>query len=131
MRRPYQKPQRTPAQEQYFQAVKQANHGEGTFITRWLQFAANIPFPFQRQTMFHPGRNWRFDFSDPITQTAVEISGGAHIAGMERLAQDFEKSNAAVEDGIAILHYTPDDVEHSPARVIGQVLRVLEKRSRK
>lgn len=119
---------RTPAQQAYMAAVRQNNHGEATFLTRWLQHAANIPFPFQRQSMFHPGRNWRFDFFDPLTLTAVEVSGGAHIAGLERLAADFEKINAAMEDGIAVLHYTPDQVEYQPERVIGQVLRVLEKR---
>ncbi len=114
------------------------NHGEESFITAWSRYAANIPFPFQRQVMFHPGRNWKFDFYDESVKIAVEvdgrlhqeieIGGGTRIANKEQAAKDREKRNAAVCDGIWVLVYSAEEVEFQPKMVITQVLEVWQQR---
>lgn len=132
------RPKKTPAQIAYAKVCRENNHGEAAFIRAWEQ-NAGIDFPFERQVMFHPGRNWKFDFYDEATLTAVEVDGGLHqeinvegnrFANKTQAAQDREKRNAAVQDGIACLVYSPDEIESDPRSVISQVLLVLEKRRR-
>jgi len=131
--------QRTPAQIAYSQACRRNNHGEASFETRWNQYCPKAPFPFERQVEFRPNRRWSFDFYDEETRTAIEIDGDIHseidvngqkIVNRNKQAADREKRNAAIEEGIAVLVYTPDYVEYQPERVIKQILLVLERRRR-
>lgn len=64
---------------------------------------------------FAPPRKWAFDWCWPEWRLAVEIEGGAWIAGRHTRAQgfikDMEKYNAAAVLGWRVLRFTPQQIE--------------------
>jgi len=86
---------------------------------------------------FHPTRQWRFDYQFE-GKVAVEIDGGNHMAkwskklnrcvvvGRHTKDADYEKINAAIEEGWIILRYTGAMLKSNPVGCIEQIKRVLE-----
>lgn len=92
---------------------------------------AELPEPVREyQFAAHLKRRFRFDFSWPLVQVAVEIEGaiyrpgrGAHssVSGIKR---DIEKHNLAVELGWRVLRFHGDQVRDGTALdVVERVLR--------
>lgn len=60
------------------------------------------------------GRKWRLDFAHQESKIATEIDGGEFAAGAHnrgaRMARDYEKRNAALEQGWAVFQLTGQQV---------------------
>lgn len=72
------------------------------------------------QHIFHPSRQWRFDFSWPIAKVAVEIQGvsssqhpvtGPMHNSLNSLSRDYEKHNSALLLGWRILYFLGKDLK--------------------
>jgi hypothetical protein len=115
---------------------------EGRFWTRWRDRTPPELTPI-RQHKFHDKRKWMFDFywgpwasSSPLAVEIVGLSGrgkyGQRTVGRHQTRQgmiaDFEKHNAAVEMGIAVL-YVPTSAIDDP-KTYEMVERVLLGRRR-
>ena len=102
-------------------------------LERSFAFALkSVGVDMEQQYKFHPTRRWRLDFSHVETKTAVEVDGGefmldgggAHNRG-RRMANDYEKRNAAIEMGFVVFQLTGGMVRKDPvgwARRIGKVI---------
>ena len=89
--------------------------------------AVGMPEPI-REHKFHPDRKWRLDFYWD-TGWAVEIKGGGWVQGRHNriaitMRKEYEKLNAAIEQGIRVLQYTGEQVKTGEA--ILQVQRILK-----
>lgn len=66
--------------------------------------------------IFHPVRQWRFDYADPAHFIAIEIEGGIWRQGggahshPTNIIRDMHKYNAATLLGWRILRYQPPDI---------------------
>lgn len=90
---------------------------------------------WEAEAMFHPTRNWRFDFANEAGLVAIEVDGGAYTRGRHTrgagFVEDQAKRNAAVMLGWAVLHCTPQtffaliDDAHRLARSRAAVLKRL------
>ena len=85
-----------------------------------------------QQVKFHPKRRWRLDFGDVESKVGVEIDGGefangAHNRGV-RMANDYEKRNAALKLGWAIFQLTGAMVKKDPVGWARRVKAVIERR---
>ena len=85
-----------------------------------------------QQVKFHPKRRWRLDFGDVSSKVGVEIDGGefangAHNRGV-RMAQDYEKRNAAIELGWTIFQLTGAMVKNDPVGWASRIKDVIERR---
>lgn len=82
-------------------------------------------FYSDREFRFHPTRKWRFDLAFPDKKVAVEVDGGAFIAGRHTRGAGFEadceKQSEAAALGWRIIRCTPRQVES------GQALAWLER----
>ena len=90
--------------------------------------AVGLPDPV-REYKFHPDRRWRLDFYWE-TGWAVEINGGGWVQGRHNrnaitMRKEYEKLNAAIEQGIRVLQYTGEQVKTGEAVI--QVQRILKK----
>ena len=73
--------------------------------------AIGLPVPVAEHR-FHASRRWRFDFAWPDDRLAVEVEGGAFVAGRHTRGSGFEK----------------DIEKYAEATALGwRVLRVLPK----
>ena len=99
-------------------------------LERSFAFALkSVGVEMEQQYKFHPTRRWRLDFADISSSVAVEIDGGefangAHNRGV-RMANDYEKRNAAIEMGFVVFQLTGGMVRKDPvgwARRIGKVI---------
>lgn len=72
--------------------------------------SAGFPNP-EVEYRFHPTRRWRFDIAWPDKMLAIEIEGGAWIAGRHNrpagYIKDMDKYNEAALLGWRVLRYTP------------------------
>lgn len=88
--------------------VKYCRSLEERFIFAWRKRYGDLPQP-KRQYVFHPDRDWPFDFAWPKYKLAVEIHGGSFIFGGHNRgksqANDFEKANHAIELGWKLLAF--------------------------
>ena len=95
--------------------------------------AAKLPEP-AREFIFHPTRNFRFDFCwpDERYRLAVEINGGNRLAtigrdgkpyavGRHTQDKDLTKLNEAVLLGYRVLTFTPDMVKS------GEAIQIIER----
>ena len=87
-----------------------------------------------QQYRFHPTRRWRLDFADVDSLVAVEIDGGefangAHNRGV-RMANDYEKRNAAIEMGFVVFQLTGGMVRKDPVGLARMVKRCIEARKK-
>ena len=87
-----------------------------------------------REYQFHPTRKWRLDFASVAEKVGVEVDGGefingggAHNRGV-RMANDYEKRNAAIELGWAIFQLTGAMVKNDPVGWAKRVKAVIERR---
>jgi len=85
-----------------------------------------------QQYKFHPTRRWKMDFADPVSLVAVELDGGefsngAHNRGA-RMANDYEKRNAAIELGWVVFQLTGAMVKNDPLGWAKRVKAVIEER---
>jgi very-short-patch-repair endonuclease len=82
---------------------------------------AGLPKP-EPEFRFHPSRKWRFDFAFPAQSLAVEVDGGAFIAGRHTrgagFVKDIEKMNTAVLMGWRVLRFTPQQVQSGEALTV-------------
>lgn len=61
--------------------------------------------------MFHPRRQWRFDFAFEDVFLAIEIQGyGRGHASYVGMKSDYEKHNAAIELGWSLLYLMKHDL---------------------
>lgn len=78
--------------------------------------AGKIPPTVVRELLFHPVRKWRFDFSVPVVQLAVEIEGGIHTRGRHTRGVgyqgDLDKYNAALALGWRVFRFSTTDVRN-------------------
>jgi very-short-patch-repair endonuclease len=88
--------------------------------------ALGLPAPV-RECRFHPDRKWRFDFAWPDQRLAVEVEGGAWVAGRHVRGRGFEadarKYLAAAAMGWTVLRVTPSMVRSGEA--VAAVQRLL------
>lgn len=88
---------------------KKKDHIEIALFEEFKSFGLPLPV---KQHVFHPQRDWRFDFAWVEKKIAVEVQGGIYIpftghnngAAMER---DYEKFNAATRFGWALFLFGP------------------------
>lgn len=73
--------------------------------------------PFEKEFMFHPERQWRFDYAYPDQKIAIEIEGlvqpwrkSRHTQN-EGYKEDCIKYNAAAELGWRVFRFTQDMTE--------------------
>lgn len=78
---------------------------------------------------FHPQRRWRFDWYIPSIKVAVEIEGGAWIAGRHNrpigYLKDMEKYNTATLMGIRVYRIARDDLK-SARKIVAHLSRINE-----
>ena len=71
------------------------------------------------QHVFHPTRQWRFDFSWPDRRLAVEVDGGTWVGGAHSrgsgIEKDCEKLAAAVILGYRVMRATTNQVRDGTA----------------
>ena len=72
-------------------------------------------YEFESEFKFHPTRKWRFDYCQTESQTAIEVEGGIFANGRHTRGvgyqKDMEKYNAAIEQGFAVLRFTPQQMK--------------------
>jgi len=97
--------------------VKKKASGSSTLSESELEqnffefFKANGFFPKQ-QVLFHPTRQWRFDFAWPDHKVAIEIQGfGKGHNSYAGMSSDYEKHNAAMLLGWKILYFMGHDLD--------------------
>lgn len=90
-----------------------AERGFATLI-RW----AGLPEP-EREVQFAPPRKWRWDFAYPDRKLAIEIEGGAFVAGRHvqgaTFERDCEKHSVAAVLGWRLIRVTPRHIEEGKA----------------
>jgi very-short-patch-repair endonuclease len=107
-------PQETMSTEQVKRAAKSMNKAqlEQRFLEAWRRLFPRLPVPTM-QYQFHPTRRWRFDFCFIPEKLAVEVDGGAYIAGRHSRPigqkNDNEKMNNAVKLGWRVLRFNTVD----------------------
>ena len=83
------------------------SHLERRFESYWLNHHPNAPQPV-REFMFHPEKNWRFDFAWVNHMIALEIQGGTYSRGRHArgaaMRNDYEKLNAASSMGWRVFY---------------------------
>ena len=137
------------------QMPKKADHAL-YWITRWNQlaspeikkalqlFGAEIRHQEhpQGELKVIPTRRWRFDWAvkDLHAKVAVEIDGGNRMVrwskrlkrmvavGAHTMSTDYEKRNAAVEAGWALLCFTTEMLEKDPQGCVDVVERTIRSR---
>lgn len=103
-------------------------------LTRAPDYVANLLFQLRavapevgvrREYRFHPTRRFRFDMAIVDRKVAVEVDGGAFIAGRHArgagIRSDCEKFSEAAALGWRVLRVLPEHVES------GQALAWLER----
>lgn len=75
-----------------------------------------VPVP---EYKFHPTRKWRFDYAWPHLLLALEVEGGAFVAGRHTrgvgFVKDLEKYSEAAILGWRIVRVTPKQVKNGEA----------------
>lgn len=75
-----------------------------------MTFNYRLPVPTQ-QFIFHPTRNWRFDFCWPLKKIAVEIQGfGPGHNSLAGMTNDYAKHNQALLLNWKILYFMAKDL---------------------
>lgn len=101
---------------------------ERAFLTRWQQLAPDAPAPTP-QVLFHPTREWPFDYAFIDKLVAVELSGGSFVGGKHNRAagmrNDYEKNNAALALGWRIFYATTDMISDDPEPLISAIMTLL------
>ena len=96
------------------------SHLEQKFLAGWKKYTT-IPITLQR--VFHPRRQWKFDFSFDDVLLAIEIQGyGAGHASYTGMKSDYEKHNSAIELGWVLLYFMNHDLQ--PLAIESTVNRV-------
>lgn len=91
---------------------------------------AGLPVPVAEHR-FHPIRRWRFDYAFLEQKVAIEIDGGAFLAGGGRhtrgvgFERDCEKLNAAAVAGWRLLRFSPRMVQTGAA--LDWITRILQR----
>lgn len=78
--------------------------------------------------LFHPDRNWRFDFAWPAFKVAIEIDGRGRHQTVDGVRRDHEKQRAAVLRGWRLLRFPATDKGDALAwaREVRQLLAGIE-----
>lgn len=100
------------------------SNAEVAFERQWQWLYPHLPKP-ETGFLFHPKRGWKVDFYFSAAQLAVEIEGWGHRT-KARFLEDIAKYNALTELQIALLRFTPDQIETDPAGCCECVARMLE-----
>lgn len=74
------------------------------------------------------GRRCWLDFAEVDTRVAVEVDGVAFHSDPAAFAADRERQNALVTDGWIVLRYTPAQIRRDSARIVAEIVAVLESR---
>jgi very-short-patch-repair endonuclease len=87
--------------------------------TLWFLLRRNqVGLHFRRQ---HPVGPFVLDFCFAAAKLCVEIDGPVHA---DRVEQDERRTAWLQKEGISVLRFTADDVEHKSAAVLGTIARV-------
>lgn len=85
--------------------------------------------------VFHPVRDWRFDYAWPAAKVAVEMEGGTFKRGGRSRHttavghhEDCNKYNEAALLGWCVLRYTAKHMAESPVPVVEQVAWAIRSR---
>ena len=87
-------------------------------------------FPtFTQQHIFHPQRQWRFDFAFVTHKIAIEVQGyGPGHTSLPGMSNDHEKHNEALLHGWLIIYLMNKDITITIPNTIQTIRRVLELR---
>lgn len=98
-------------------------------VFRALCRDAGLPEP-ESEVRFHPRRRWRFDYAWPSHRVALEVEGGAFVAGRHTrgagFRRDVEKYSEAAAMGWLVVRCLPEDL--CTARTVEWVRRALRTR---
>lgn len=79
---------------------------------------AGLPEPIT-EYKFHPKRKWRLDYFFPSLKLAVEKEGAVWIGGRHNhpvgFLKDVEKYNELTLSGIALMRFTPQQIQSGEA----------------
>lgn len=96
----------------------------------WLNILASEVTAPEREYVFAAPRRWRFDFAWVEDKVAVEIDGGAFVAGRHTrgagFERDHEKLNEATVRGWKVLRFTPQMIRRDPIGCIAQVRELVK-----
>lgn len=117
--------------------AQRASGGSSPLERQFLGHLTVMQLAPELQYRFDATRRWRFDFAWPALKVAVELDGGIfaaengteagrHARGVGRM-KDYEKRNAAAEQGWVVLCYGPPQVRSGEAAL--QVERIVKARS--
>lgn len=91
--------------------------------------SAGLPAP-RTEYVFHPTRQWRWDFAWPSHRVALEVDGGVWVKGAHGrgsgIIRDHEKRNAATALGWRYLVVVPKELASAATvALIKQTLRAV------
>lgn len=89
-----------------------------------LVISFGLPRP-TLQHIFHPTRQWRFDFSWPNNKLAVEVQGHENHYTRPGAANDYCKHNAAMILGWKILYVIDTDIGANKKDTIIMISKLL------
>lgn len=85
--------------------------------------------PFTQQHIFHPQRQWRFDFAFVTHRVAIEVQGyGPGHTSLSGMSNDHEKHNEALLHGWLIIYLMNRDITEQVPNTIQTIRRILELR---
>lgn len=85
--------------------------------------------PFTQQYIFHPQRQWRFDFAFLAHKVAIEVQGyGPLHTSLNGMMNDHEKHNEALLHGWLIIYLMNKDITEQVPNTIQTIRRLLELR---
>jgi len=92
--------------------------------TLFRKHLAELGLTYCTETLFHPIREWRWDFSLVNCNIAIEICGqiwhkGGHSSG-RGIQRDYDKGNAGTMLGWRVLHFSTDDILRGRAKAFLQ-----------
>ena len=100
-------------------------------LSRMGHAGRRYPLPLEHYR-FHPARMWKFDFAWPEAKVALEIEGGAFVAGRHvqgvGYAKDCDKYNAATFMGWAIIRLSTLQLRQGPVAIFEQLADLIQAR---
>lgn len=98
----------------------------------WFQrvcLTEGVPLPVT-EYRFAPPRRWRFDYAWPSPKVALEVEGGAFVAGGSRhtrgagFTKDMEKYSEAAIMGWCVIRIAPSDLLTKGIDLVGRALTI-------
>jgi len=74
------------------------------------------------------GAPYRFDFAWPEVKVAVEVDGYENHSSYEAVQRGYQRDRWAAKHGWVVMHFTWDEVLHSPELVAAEIRAMLQSR---